>query len=296
MRRHPAFDRITFDETPIRAAANTPENERKMTVKTQKRVLIYGICYFLVFILLSAIAPIARDGLTRENTTAEGKKEPENASEKAEGAETTESASEESEDKSAEDKPAEDKPTEPEDTLSYRIDGGTVVITGVSDNCVSLIIPEKIDGYVVSAIEEGAFAGARGLVEAVLPDTVTYVGEKAFCDCIALTSVTLSNGLTEICYGTFSNCSALKSVYIPESVSMIGDCAFDGCVSLQEITLPKRLKSLGKEVLIEGVETEDRAELFKNFKIDFIQGCEYLQGFYFSRPLPQTEFVKFLTI
>ena len=92
MRRHPAFDRITFDETPIRAAANTPENERKMTVKTQKRVLIYGICYFLVFILLSAIAPIARDGLTRENTTAEGKKEPEQKTDRPE-------------------QPAEDKPT-----------------------------------------------------------------------------------------------------------------------------------------------------------------------------------------
>ena len=56
------------------------------------------------------------------------------------------------------------------------------------------------------------------------------------------------------------------------------------------------LKSLGKQVLIEGVETEERADLLMNLKSDKTHGCDFLQGFYFSKPLPQTEFVKFLTI
>ena len=56
------------------------------------------------------------------------------------------------------------------------------------------------------------------------------------------------------------------------------------------------LKALGKKVLIEGVETESRADTLMNFRCDKTHGCDYLQGFYFSKPLPETEFVKFLTM
>ena len=27
---------------------------------------------------------------------------------------------------------------------------------------------------------------------------------------------------------------------------------------------------------------------------DYIQGCEYLQGYYFCRPLPEREFIEFM--
>ena len=56
------------------------------------------------------------------------------------------------------------------------------------------------------------------------------------------------------------------------------------------------LRLLGKEILIEGIETEQRAEQFAKLKYEKKNGCEYLQGFYFSHPLPQAEFVKFLTM
>ena len=56
------------------------------------------------------------------------------------------------------------------------------------------------------------------------------------------------------------------------------------------------LKKLGKEVLIEGIETQEHADQFAKLKYEMKNGCEYLQGFYFSHPLPQSEFVKFLTM
>ena len=56
------------------------------------------------------------------------------------------------------------------------------------------------------------------------------------------------------------------------------------------------LKNLGKEVLIEGIEQESQAKQFSELKIGDTRCCEYLQGFYFSHPLPQAEFVKFLTM
>ena len=54
------------------------------------------------------------------------------------------------------------------------------------------------------------------------------------------------------------------------------------------------LKALGKQILIEGIESEERAQMFIELKCDNVEACDYLQGFYFSKPLPQSEFVKFI--
>ena len=39
-------------------------------------------------------------------------------------------------------------------------------------------------------------------------------------------------------------------------------------------------------VTAEGIETEEMADVMSRL------GCDYLQGFYFSRPLPPEEFVR----
>ena len=56
------------------------------------------------------------------------------------------------------------------------------------------------------------------------------------------------------------------------------------------------LRMLGKEILVSGIETEEQAQLFTGLKDGKKHSCEYLQGFYFSHPLSQSEFVKFLTM
>ena len=56
----------------------------------------------------------------------------------------------------------------------------------------------------------------------------------------------------------------------------------------------KMLKQMGKKVLVEGVEEENVVEKFTHLGADYIQGCEYLQGYYFCRPLPEKDFVEFL--
>ena len=56
----------------------------------------------------------------------------------------------------------------------------------------------------------------------------------------------------------------------------------------------KMLKQMGKKVLIEGVEEEAVVEKFTHLGADYIQGCEYLQGYYFCRPLPERDFIEFM--
>ncbi len=48
------------------------------------------------------------------------------------------------------------------------------------------------------------------------------------------------------------------------------------------------LKKMKKKILVEGVEDERALQRFTDL------GCDYIQGFYFSKPLPEREFVRFI--
>lgn len=48
------------------------------------------------------------------------------------------------------------------------------------------------------------------------------------------------------------------------------------------------IKAMNMEIVVEGVETADMVELFSDME------CEYIQGYYFSKPIPQSEFVEFI--
>lgn len=50
----------------------------------------------------------------------------------------------------------------------------------------------------------------------------------------------------------------------------------------------KMIKSIGMTVLAEGVEEKDQAEWLINL------GCDYLQGYYYSRPVPKDEFLDIM--
>jgi len=56
----------------------------------------------------------------------------------------------------------------------------------------------------------------------------------------------------------------------------------------------KMFKKLGKQVLVEGIESKELEEVYKNIDCDFVQGCEFLQGYFYSKPMPQKEFLEFI--
>lgn len=69
-----------------------------------------------------------------------------------------------------------------------------------------------------------------------IPESVTSIGNWAFCGCTGLTSVIIFESVTSIGDWAFDGCTGLTSVIIPESVTSIGEGAFDGCTRLTEIT------------------------------------------------------------
>ena len=69
----------------------------------------------------------------------------------------------------------------------------------------------------------------------VIPNSVTSIGDYAFCSCLGLTSVTIPNSVTSIGNSAFSSCSGLTSVTIPNSVMSIGQYAFGWCSGLLDV-------------------------------------------------------------
>lgn len=67
---------------------------------------------------------------------------------------------------------------------------------------------------------------------------------------------------------------------------------------VDQITVPKKrkmientvnfIKTTGAKVVVEGVETEEQAQIF----IDM--GVDYIQGYYYARPMPEDEYLAFL--
>ena len=81
--------------------------------------------------------------------------------------------------------------------LTYKVndDDITCTVTG-KGTCTSkeITIPERIDGYRVTAIAKEAFYGETKLTSVTLPLSVREIGDKAFASCAALTKLTIPDG------------------------------------------------------------------------------------------------------
>ncbi len=79
----------------------------------------------------------------------------------------------------------------------------------------------------------------------VIPESVTYIRNEAFSQCIGLTSVTIGNSVTTIGNNAFEDCTGLTSVSVGNSVTEIGSVAFEGCTSLTSVNLGRSVTTIG---------------------------------------------------
>ena len=77
----------------------------------------------------------------------------------------------------------------------------------------------------------------------IIPDSVTKIGEAAFCAC-DLTAITMHDGITTIASSAFRECTKLVNIDIPNSVTQIGKHAFYSCTNLSNITIGNKVSSI----------------------------------------------------
>lgn len=113
---------------------------------------------------------------------------------------------------------------------SYDDDARTATVIGIGTfDGEELVIPSRVRGYPVVAIDKDAFSGCYTIKSVVIPDSVKTIGKRAFLKCSSLTHVTIGKGVEEIgheAFGYLSNLTELEYNAI-ECADM--DDVFIGC-------------------------------------------------------------------
>ena len=126
----------------------------------------------------------------------------------------------------------------------------TIEITAYYGYEAEVTVPSTIDGYTVVGIqsfhnEEGYSNPNIFVRKVVLPETVTYIADNAFCDSddwaakthFELQEIVLPQSLKTIGKNAFYHNYYLQKIDIPAGVTEIGRGAFAKCQNLSDITI-----------------------------------------------------------
>lgn len=131
----------------------------------------------------------------------------------------------------------------------------------------NLIIPEKIDGYIITEIYDAAFYGAS-VQTVVFPSTLKKIGKQAFDHSdlrsfsfagdetvevgeaafseTSMEEIIVPANIKEISWACFSNNIYNKSIIIEEGVETIGKFAFSDNQYATSIKIPSTVKTIGE--------------------------------------------------
>lgn len=142
------------------------------------------------------------------------------------------------------------------EAVSYKINGNkkwtdidylrladTVLIIGTAAFCINKTA-QNVNGLghidlssSLIKIGDRAFENCRRLNEIIFPETLKYIGVKAFSGC-DFSSVVIPSGVKRIGSCVFSDNEKLKSVIFKGTPEIMGSGIFDNC-PIEEIKIPK---------------------------------------------------------
>lgn len=89
-------------------------------------------------------------------------------------------------------------------TLTYTIEDGKACITGFEGSGPVLAIPETVDEALVCGIGKKAFLGNRSLQQIILPRSIEWIGDWAFCNCVQLQRISFPHRPMRLGKGLFA--------------------------------------------------------------------------------------------
>ena len=139
-------------------------------------------------------------------------------------------------------------------------------------NLCEVKLPEGL-----SYIGARAFCDSPELTEVKIPSTVTKIKEYAFSGCTGLTEIELPPQLEEVDGGLFSRCSGLTEITIPSSVKTIGARAFLYCTKLESVTLSEGLREIEYEAFrCTNLKSLNIPKSVEKLEYDIVGACQHL--------------------
>ena len=146
-------------------------------------------------------------------------------------------------------------------------------LVGVNDKSIrNAVISDS-----VTAIGDKAFSECKNLERIVIPDSVTTVGNSAFSDCSSLFSVDIGSGVTHIGDSAFAY-SGLVRVIGGENVKHIGSGAFIFCTRLVSVSISGSVTEIGSmafsacdnllEVIVPSEDWIDNEDFYDNSDLE----------------------------
>lgn len=127
----------------------------------------------------------------------------------------------------------------------FDFDASSGTIKKYNGTATDVVIPEKINGKIVTTIGKQAF-GRKGLTSVVIPEGVETIGQGAFINNL-LTTIKLPSTVKKIDSMAFAANAKLKEINFPDSLKTIGDSIFMMDKALEgELTLGSNLELLDR--------------------------------------------------
>jgi hypothetical protein len=118
------------------------------------------------------------------------------------------------------------------DTLGQSLFKSKTAITAITFRS-----PSQVTTIENATSLNGCFRSCTALTELVLPQSLTYIGDRAVQNCANLASVTIGTAVTNIGNYAFNTSPKLTSISIPSTLATLGTFAFGTCAKLSSIDL-----------------------------------------------------------
>lgn len=130
----------------------------------------------------------------------------------------------------------------------YTVEDGCATVTAYTGGDTGITVPATLGGCPVTAIGAVAFYQSS-VTEVTLPQSVMYIGERAFAECTSLTAFAFPEVIEDMGGDVFNGCTNLATVTMPSTMYYIPERTFYGCAALNSgsMWMPNGVLSIGEE-------------------------------------------------